>query len=68
MIVPDTNLLPYAYDLESPFCERARQWWTECLKGNDAREAHAPGHLRLLAHQHDWSNVPTSAICQAGVG
>lgn len=33
MIEPDSNLLLYAYDLESPFCERARQWWTECLNG-----------------------------------
>lgn len=33
MIVPDSNLLLYAYDSESPFCERAREWWAECLTG-----------------------------------
>ncbi len=33
MIVPDSNLLLYAYDPESPFCERARQWWAECFDG-----------------------------------
>lgn len=32
-MVPDSNLLLYAYDLESPFCKRARQWWAECLNG-----------------------------------
>lgn len=33
MIVPDANLLLYAYDSESPFSERAREWWAECLNG-----------------------------------
>ncbi len=35
MIVPDANLLLYAYDDASPFHVRARQWWTECLSGNE---------------------------------
>ena len=33
MIVPDTNLLLYAYDTTSPFHERARLWWEACLSG-----------------------------------
>ena len=33
MIVPDANLLLYAYDSESSFGERARQGWSECLSG-----------------------------------
>ena len=33
MIVPDSNLLLYAYDSQSPFWEQARQWWVECLNG-----------------------------------
>ena len=35
MIVPDANLLLYAYDDASPFHTRARQWWTECLSGSE---------------------------------
>lgn len=31
MIVPDANLLLYAYDSESTFFESARSWWRECL-------------------------------------
>jgi toxin-antitoxin system PIN domain toxin len=35
VIVPDANLLLYAYDRESPFHERARSWWEECLSGEE---------------------------------
>lgn len=31
MIIPDVNLLVYAYDTESPFHERARLWWEHVL-------------------------------------
>jgi putative addiction module component (TIGR02574 family) len=31
MIVPDANLLLYAYDAASPFHEKARRWWENCL-------------------------------------
>lgn len=33
MIVPDSNLLLYACDSQSPFWERAGQWWVECVNG-----------------------------------
>lgn len=33
MIVPDVNLLLYAYDTTSPFHDLARKWWEECLSG-----------------------------------
>ena len=36
MIVPDINLLLYAYDRDSPFHDRARQWWEECLSGEES--------------------------------
>lgn len=36
MIVPDANLLLYACDTTSPFHERARRWWQECLSGDEA--------------------------------
>ncbi len=33
MIVPDANLLLYAYDKTSPFHARAKHWWEQCLSG-----------------------------------
>jgi toxin-antitoxin system PIN domain toxin len=35
MIIPDINLLPYAYDAGSPFHTRAAAWWQECLSGTE---------------------------------
>ena len=35
MIVPDANLLLYAYDSASPFHERAAGWWQDCLSGRE---------------------------------
>lgn len=35
MIIPDINLLLYAYDASSPFHSRAGVWWQECLSGNE---------------------------------
>ena len=35
MIVPDANLLLYAYDASSPFHEKARAWWERCLSGSE---------------------------------
>ena len=33
MIIPDANLLLYAYDEASPFHARAKAWWSDCLSG-----------------------------------
>ena len=35
MIVPDANLLLYAYDASSPFHGRAVDWWEACLSGSE---------------------------------
>jgi uncharacterized protein len=35
MILPDANLLLYAYDRTSPFQARAAAWWKECMEGDD---------------------------------
>lgn len=35
MIVPDANLLLYAYDSSSPFHEQAAGWWTARLSGSE---------------------------------
>jgi uncharacterized protein len=35
VIVPDVNLLLYAYDDASPFHVKARQWWEQVLSGSE---------------------------------
>jgi toxin-antitoxin system PIN domain toxin len=35
MIVPDANLLLYAYDSASRFHEPAAAWWRSCLSGDE---------------------------------
>lgn len=33
MILPDVNVLVHAHNLDSPFHDRARSWWQDCLAG-----------------------------------
>lgn len=35
MIIPDINLLLYAYDAGSPFHSKAAEWWQRCLSGTE---------------------------------
>jgi uncharacterized protein len=35
VIVPDANLLLYAYDSASPFHARAKEWWEGLVAGNE---------------------------------
>ena len=35
MILPDANLLLYAYDSSSPFHTKSAAWWSECLSGSE---------------------------------
>ncbi len=35
MILPDVNLLLYAYDSSSPFHAKAKRWWQDCLTGEE---------------------------------
>jgi toxin-antitoxin system PIN domain toxin len=35
MIVPDLNLLLYAYDSSSPYNKDAVTWWRNCMSGTD---------------------------------
>ena len=55
MIIPDLNLLVYAYNSSSRFHQRAAPWWASCLSG------HEPvglawivvlGFLRLATNPH----------------
>jgi len=33
VIIPDVNVLVYAYNLDASHHQRARYWWEECLRG-----------------------------------
>ena len=35
MIIPDVNLLIYAYDSESPYHAKAAAWWQKCLSESE---------------------------------
>ena len=53
MIVPDVNLLVYAYNADVPQHESARGWWEEALSsGTDVGLAWAVamGFIRLVTH------------------
>lgn len=51
MLIPDINLLVYAYNVSAPEHEMARSWWEACL--SETREVGLPwavllGYLRLM--------------------
>jgi len=55
VILPDLNLLVYAYNTSSPDHHRAKAWWEECLSGN--RPVGLPwavllGYLRLTTSRN----------------
>jgi hypothetical protein len=59
MIVPDLNLLIYAYDSSSPSHPRARKWWIQTLSGTEAVGISwivALGFIRL------WTNPRIFAV------
>lgn len=35
MIVPDVNLILYAYDANGPLHRESAEWWTRCLNGSE---------------------------------
>lgn len=54
MIVPDINLLVYAYNADAPSHASARHWWEQCL--NAAPSVGIPwvvilGFVRLMTHR-----------------
>ncbi len=54
MIVPDVNLLVYAYNADAPHHAAARSWWERCL-GEDATVGLpwivALGFVRIMTHR-----------------
>lgn len=64
MIVPDANLLLYAYDSDSPFHSAARAWWEGCLSGQEAVGLTHPtlfAFLRISTHARVYANPMTLA-------
>ncbi len=59
MIVPDINLLVYAYDRRAGFHERARQWWERTLSGTEVvglAWVACLGFLRLITNPRIFEN------------
>ena len=51
MILPDVNLLVYAYNTDAPLHQQARRWWEICLDGSQPVAITwvvALGFLRLM--------------------
>jgi len=64
VIVPDTNLLVYAYNTGAPLHEAAREWWEGLVNG--AERVGVPwvvstGFIRLMTHQRVLTSPITSA-------
>jgi uncharacterized protein len=54
MIVPDVNLLIYAYNADAPHHEAAKTWWEALLSSNEPVGlpwAVALGFIRLMTHR-----------------
>ena len=53
MIVPDVNLLVYAYNPDAPWHEVARRWWDDLLNGSESVGVPwvvSTGFIRLIAN------------------
>jgi uncharacterized protein len=62
VIVPDANLLLYAYDRDSAFHERARLWWEGCLSGREPIGLTYPtlfAFLRIATNGRIYTNPMT---------
>ena len=54
MIIPDINLIVYAYNEDSPFHAAAKAWWEECLSGTEpvgVAWAVVLGFVRLMSNR-----------------
>jgi hypothetical protein len=64
VIVPDVNLLIYAYDTTSPFHAAAANWWQQCLSGEEPVGL-APvvlfGFVRVSTHPRVFLHPLTAA-------
>ena len=67
MIVPDINLLLYAYNDASPYHDVARRWWEETVNGSDRIGIPwvvSTGFIRLMTNRRVLTSPisPTEAI------
>ncbi len=70
MIVPDVNLLLYAYDSSSPFHPKAASWWQACLVGEEPvilPEVVAFGFLRVGTNPRAFHHPLTTTEAVAHV-
>jgi toxin-antitoxin system PIN domain toxin len=70
MIVPDINLLIYAYDSSSPFHRPAVTWWEGCLSGDEPvglLPVVAFGFLRITTHPRVFRNPMTAGVSAAHI-
>jgi uncharacterized protein len=64
MIIPDVNLLLYAYDSDSVFHEKAAAWWQDCLSGSETVGIPPVvifGFIRIGSHPRVFQNPMTPA-------
>ncbi len=62
MIVPDLNLLVYAYDASSTHHQAAAEWWSAALSGSEAvllPSVVALGFVRLVTHARVFEHPMT---------
>ena len=62
MILPDANLLLYAYNLASPFHARSAAWWSRCLSDQEPVVLCGPvlfGFLRIATSRHAYARPLT---------
>lgn len=65
MIIPDVNLLVYAYNTDAPFHPQARRWWEACVTGSQPVAipwAVALGYLRLMTNARVLPRPLTMAV------
>jgi toxin-antitoxin system PIN domain toxin len=64
MIIPDINLLLYAYDSSTPFHVKAAEWWQSCLSGTEAvglPHVVVFGFVRVATHARAFMHPMTPA-------
>lgn len=70
MIVPDINLLIYAYDSSSPHHQKAAAWWKNCMLGSEEIGLASVvifGFVRLSTHPKVFQTPLTIAEASARV-
>ncbi len=64
MIIPDINLIVYAYNEDAPFHAPAKAWWEQCLSGTEPvglAWAVILGFVRLMSNRRVLASpMPTS--------